>query len=92
MVGLQFADEFVEKEFGVGRTAGCLRVELRREERLALVADSLVGIIVHIYEKRLPIGSECVVVHCESVVLGCYETSVGPNHPDRLVVAPVAVF
>ena len=48
--GLQHFNEFVKEEFGVGRTAGGLGVELYREETAALVPQALVGAVVHVDE------------------------------------------
>ena len=56
------------------------------------MADAFVGAVVHIHKPRFPVGSEGLVVNCESVVLRGDEAAVGADHADRLVVAAVAIF
>ena len=47
-----------------------LRVELRAEERLGFVSDTLIGTIVNVREKRLPPLAKLGVIDGETVVLG----------------------
>ena len=54
--------------------------------------DALVGAVVHVHEPGFPLTGKGLVVHCEAMVLGCDEAPVRAHHPDRLVVAPVAIF
>ena len=89
---LQLGNEIVEEEFRVHRAAGGLRVELRREERLAGVADTFVGAVVHVDEVRLPALRQASVVHREAVVLRSDEALVRARLAHRLVVGAVAVF
>ena len=44
-------------------------MELSREERLALVPDTLVGSVIHIDEKWLPLLWQSAVVNCKTVIL-----------------------
>ena len=48
--------------------------------------------VIHVYEPRFPIISEGLVIDCESMVLRSDVTLVRSDHPNRLVMAPVAVF
>lgn len=84
--------ELVEKEFRVRRTGGSLRVELGREPRIALVADALVGAIVHIDEKRFPIGAQGIIIHSIAMILAGDEATVGTHHTHGLVVAAVSIL
>ncbi len=67
-------------------------MELGREERLALVAKSLIGAIVQIYEQGFPVGRHRVVVNCKSMVLRCYEALVRTRHDYRLVMPTMTIF
>ncbi len=67
-------------------------MELGREEGFAAVADSFVGVIVHVDEEGFPVGRKGSGVHCESMVLGSDEALVGADAAHGLVVASVAVF
>jgi hypothetical protein len=46
--------KLVEQEIGICRPTRSLRVKLCREEGQVLMFHSLVGIVVHIHEKRFP--------------------------------------
>ena len=61
--------EFIENEFGVARTGGCLRMELRREKRFGFVAYPFVGAVVHVDEQSLPFVAERTVINGETMVL-----------------------
>ena len=69
-----------------------LRVELRGEEGLGLVAYAFVGAVVHVDEEWFPLFGQCFGVDGETVVLRCDETFVGAEAAHRLVVAAVSVF
>ena len=89
---LNHINKCVEQKFGIGRAAGGFGVELRREERQPFVADSFVGTVVHVQEKRLPVIAQRIVVDGITVILGSDETFFRTSHAYRLVVAPVSVF
>ena len=57
--GLKKFYKIVKQEFRVGRPRGGLRVELRRKPRVLLMADTLVGAVVHIDEEGFPVFGEC---------------------------------
>jgi hypothetical protein len=44
-------------------------MELSREPRIGLMADALVGTVVHIDEQWLPVGWQCLVIDSIAVVL-----------------------
>ena len=84
--------EFVENKLGVSGATACLRVELSREERFALVSDAFVCAVVHINEKWFPIATYTAVVNGKAMVLRSNETAVCAQLAHRLIVAAMAVF
>lgn len=67
-------------------------MELAGEPRVALVADALVGAVVHVDEKLLPVCAERGCVNGIAVVLAGYVAVVSADHAHGLVVGAVAVF
>ena len=67
-------------------------MELHRAEWLGLVADTLVGTVIHIYKPWLPIASESCRVYSISVILRSDETSVCSDHANRLIMTSVTIF
>ena len=55
------------------------------------MTDSLVGSVVHIYEKRFPVAADSRIVDCESMILRGDETLVCAHFPDRLVVTSMTI-
>ena len=67
-------------------------MELGGEPGVGLVADALVGAVVHIHEKRFPFGGQSISIHRIAVVLRSDKASVRAHHPHGLVVAAMTVF
>ena len=67
-------------------------MELRREERLALMPYTLIGAVVHVDEQGLPVGRERIIVDRETMVLRSDEAAVCANPSHRLVMAAVTVL
>ena len=67
-------------------------MELGREEWQRLVADTLVGAVVHIHEQWLPAFGQCFVIHSKAMVLRGDKTLVCTSPAHWLVVAAMAVF
>lgn len=47
--------KLIENKFSVLRSAACFGMELSGEERLGLMADTLIGAVIHIDEIRHPV-------------------------------------
>ena len=66
---LQALNELVEHKHGVERSRTCLRVELRGEPGIGLVADALIGTVVHIDEEFFPVSAKCLAINGIAMVL-----------------------
>ena len=67
-------------------------MELSREKWLALVADTLVGAIIHIDEKRLPILRKRSVIDGKAMILRSHIAAVRAHAAHRLIMTPVPIF
>ena len=67
-------------------------MELGGEPRVGLVADALVGAVVHIDEIWLPVRGKRLRIHRISMVLRRDKATGGPDLLHGLVVAAVSVF
>ena len=67
-------------------------MELAAKPGIGLMANTLVGTVIHIDKEFLPIGTEGLGVDCIAVVLARHETPVCANHAHWLVVGTVTVF
>ena len=85
-------NKIIEKELRVHRTAGRLRVELGREERLGTVANSLVRPVIHVHKKRFPVGRQGPLVYRETVILGSDIATGATRLHHRLVMPAMPVF
>ena len=90
--GLEEFNKIVEKKFSVFGPAACLGMELGGEIGERLMADALVGSVVHVDEQRFPVGGQSLGVDGKAMVLRCDETSVSPDLSDGLIVSSVAIF
>ena len=54
--------------------------------------DALVGTVVHIDEQRFPVGPQCIIIYCITVVLAGNETTFRSHHAHRLVMTAMTVF
>ena len=61
-------------------------MELAAKPGIGLMANTLVGTVIHIDKEFLPIGTEGLGVDCLSVVLAGDITMCCANHTYRLVV------
>ena len=89
---LNTTNERVEHPFRIRRTRASLRVELCREPRIRLVADTLVRAVVHVHEQRFPVGRQRLVIDGIAVILRSDEALRATNTLHRLVVRAVTVF
>ena len=67
-------------------------MELSREPGVALVADTLVGAVVHIYEERLPVGRQSSCIYGIAMILGSNEALGAAHTLNGLVVTAVTVL
>ena len=56
------------------------------------MADTLVGAVIHIDEKRFPIFAQRIVVHCIAMILRGDEATLRTHHAYRLIMAAMSVF
>ena len=61
--------EFIEQIFSFGWTSLCFWMELNAEERLGLVADTLVSLVVSVNEERFPVLRQSLGLESETVIL-----------------------
>ena len=66
---LQQFREFIKHELRIQRPAASLGMELRGEERLRLMLDTLVRPVIHIDEQRFPLLTQRIVIHGVTMVL-----------------------
>ena len=62
-------------------------MELRGEERLRLMLDTLVRPVIHIDEQRFPLLTQRIVIHGVTMVLRGDEAFLRAYHTYRLVMA-----
>ena len=54
-------------------------MELDGEPWLGLVANALVGAVVHVGEERFPVVAQCGIIDSESMILACDEAVLRPE-------------
>lgn len=91
-VSTQQIYKIIKKELCVDWSTRSLGVELRRIPRLALVADTLIGAVVHVGEIWFPSLTERAGVYREAMVLAGDEAAVGAFHAHGLVVRTMTVL
>lgn len=84
--------KFVKQELCVHGSGAGFGVELCGEPRVMLVADTLVGAVVHVDEIRLPVGGERLGIYGVAVVLRGDETARSAYLLHGLVVAAMTIF
>ena len=67
-------------------------MELRGEERLRLMLDTLVRPVIHIDEQRFPLLTQRIVIHGVTMVLRGDEAFLRAYHTYRLVMATMTVL
>lgn len=61
------------------------------EERLVVVHDALVGVVVGVGKEDIPVIRKALRIHCKAVVLGRDKATLGALMDARLVMAAVPV-
>ena len=89
---LQQFREFIKHELRIQRPAASLGMELRGEERLRLMLDTLVRPVIHIDEQRFPLLTQRIVIHGVTMVLRGDEAFLRAYHTYRLVMATMTVL
>ena len=90
-MSLKHIYKFIKEELRVLGTRRSFGMELSRKERLALVAYSFIGSVVHVDEQRLPVIGQRRVVDRKPVILRRDEAAVGSRLTHGLIVAAVSV-
>ena len=67
-------------------------MELDRHERLGLVSDAFIGIVIDVLEPGLPVFRQSLVIDCKSMILRCDVTSFCADLNTGLILASMAVF